>query len=52
MNNKIIDNPCDGCVFNFRDRKCQMTPISNVEGKCLSCISRDTCLRWNPVGEE
>ena len=48
MKAKIIDTPCDGCVYNFRDKKCQMTPISNLEGKCLSCLARDTCLWWNP----
>jgi hypothetical protein len=48
VKSKIIDTPCDGCVYNFRDKKCQMTPISNLEGKCLSCLARDTCLWWNP----
>ena len=48
MNSKIRDTPCDGCVYNWRDKKCQMTPISNQPGKCLVCGSRDTCLQWNP----
>ncbi len=47
-NTKIKDTPCDGCVYNFRDKKCTMTPISNLEGRCGSCTAKETCLKWNP----
>jgi len=49
MNLKIVDTPCDGCVYNFKNRRCVMTPISNMEGNCLSCLAKGTCLYWNPM---
>jgi len=42
------DSPCCGCVYNGDNERCLLERASAHEKICITCISRNECLRFNP----